>query len=279
MAQVGQQGYPNQGYPNQGKQDYYPQQDYAPQQDYTPGMAPYGSGGVHDAEQIIRLGFVRKVYGILCTQLIITAAIIYPFTRESFFGFDLRDYVQQHTWVMYTCFGISFACIIAIVCCGNVARSFPTNYIVLGIFTVAEAITLGIVCSFYESDSVLLAAGMTAALVFGLTLFAFQTKIDFTMYGGMLFVALFVLMLFGMFAAFFVGYQHRRILDIVYCSAGVLIFGLYIVYDTQLMLGNLGGRRHKHSFGVDDYVFAALNLYLDVINLFLMLLRLFGNRN
>lgn len=57
----------------------------------------------------------------------------------------------------------------------------------------------------------------------------------------------------------------------------VLLFTFYIIYDTQLMLGEFKG--HKVQFGVDDYVFAALNLYLDILNLFLYLLQLFGSRD
>jgi len=58
--------------------------------------------------------------------------------------------------------------------------------------------------------------------------------------------------------------------------SGVLLFTFYIVFDTQLLIGEYGG--HKVQFGIDDYVFAALNLYLDIINLFLHILSLFGER-
>ena len=70
------------------------------------------------------------------------------------------------------------------------------------------------------------------------------------------------------------GYTTDRLTPFLLASdgrlAGVLIFSLYIVHDTQLMLGG----SHKVSIGMDDYVFAALNLYLDIINLFLLLLDL-----
>lgn len=55
------------------------------------------------------------------------------------------------------------------------------------------------------------------------------------------------------------------------------VFAFYIVYDTQLMLGSWGG--HKVEFSVDDYVFAAINLYLDLINLFQYILELIGTRD
>ena len=58
-----------------------------------------------------------------------------------------------------------------------------------------------------------------------------------------------------------------------YGCIGALIFSLYIVYDTQLMMGG----KHKYSLSPEEYIFAALNLYLDIINLFLYLLSIFGN--
>ena len=56
----------------------------------------------------------------------------------------------------------------------------------------------------------------------------------------------------------------------------VLVFVFYIIYDTQFIMGEYGG--HKEQFEIDDYIFASLNLYLDVVNLFLYILEMFGNR-
>ena len=55
-----------------------------------------------------------------------------------------------------------------------------------------------------------------------------------------------------------------------YGALGALIFSLFIIYDTQLMLGG----KHKYSIHPEEFVFAALNLYIDIINLFLYLLQL-----
>ena len=59
-----------------------------------------------------------------------------------------------------------------------------------------------------------------------------------------------------------------------YAAVGALIFMLYIVMDTQLMLGG----KHKYSLDPEEYVFAALNLYLDVINLFMYILSMVGSK-
>lgn len=64
----------------------------------------------------------------------------------------------------------------------------------------------------------------------------------------------------------------HRVMMIVYGSIGALIFSLYIVYDTQLMMGG----KHKYALDPEEYIFASLNLYLDIINLFMYILMIVG---
>lgn len=86
--------------------------------------------------------------------------------------------------------------------------------------------------------------------------------------GGVLFVAVIILMLFGIIAIFFPG----KTITIVYASAGALLFSIYLIYDTQLMMGG----EHKYSISPEEYIFAALNLYLDIINIFMYILTIIG---
>lgn len=115
---------------------------------------------------------------------------------------------------------------------------------------------------------VLMAVGLTAALCLGLTLFAFQTKWDFTVMGGVLFVAVLLLMLIGIVSIFVRG----KTMTMVYASLGALIFSVYLIYDTQLMMGG----KHKYSISPEEYIFAALNLYLDIVNIFMYILTIIG---
>jgi len=78
----------------------------------------------------------------------------------------------------------------------------------------------------------------------------------------------FVLFGFGIVAMIF----RTKIMQIVYGAIGAGIFSMYLVFDTQLMLGG----KHKYSISPEDYITASLNLYIDIINLFLMILRLTG---
>ena len=75
-------------------------------------------------------------------------------------------------------------------------------------------------------------------------------------------------MIFGIFAGIF----RTDILNVVYASLGAVIFSIYIVVDTQMMMGG----KHQYSIDPEEYIFATLNLYLDIINLFLMILSLVG---
>lgn len=210
----------------------------------------------------IRAGFIRKVYSILLCQLVVTIAFICFFLYCE----PVQEYARTHVGLFYGALAVTFVTMIAMACCENVRRNFPTNLIFLAIFTLCEGYLLGAVSSVYEKDEVLIAAGITAVVVLAITIFAFQTKYDFTMMGGILFVALIILICFGFLMIFF----HNRVLSIIYASLGALIFAVYLVYDTQIMMG--GGK--MYSISPEEYIFAALNLYLDIVNLFLYILQL-----
>merc|ERR1719254_371347 len=114
-------------------------------------------------------------------------------------------------------------------------------------------------------------------MFFMLTTYACLTKTDFTGLGPYLVCALLGLIAFG-FVALLVSFfcaSCYSLMSVIYAGVGAVLFSMYIVYDTQLIVG---GRHKKHQFSVDDFAFAALNLFLDIINLFLMLLSLFGSR-
>jgi protein lifeguard len=90
------------------------------------------------------------------------------------------------------------------------------------------------------------------------------------MFSGALFVVLIVVICFGILCAFVRSYYLRMI----YASLGAIVFSLYLVFDTQLMMGG----KHKYAISPEEYIFAALNLYLDIVNMFLFLLQLIGGR-
>ena len=115
----------------------------------------------------------------------------------------------------------------------------------------------------------MMAAGICTVVCLALTAFAFQTKWDLTAHSGCLFVALIVLSLFGFIAMFYPGGAMR----LVYSALGALLFSFYLVYDTQMMMGG----QHKLAISPEEYIFAALSIYLDIIQLFMRILVMTDN--
>jgi len=136
---------------------------------------------------------------------------------------------------------------------------------------------LGTITSYYDVDAILIAVGITAAVTLGLTLFAFQTKIDFTMCGGLFFALLIILLVSSIILGIVVRTSagddiNRKYMMIGIGAAGAFVFSLYLIYDTQMMMGG----NHKYALDPEEYIFAALNIYLDVINLFMYILMIVG---
>merc|ERR1712086_943391 len=119
-------------------------------------------------------------------------------------------------------------------CCPDTMRKTPTNYIIMFVFTLAESIMVGFICIQYKTDSVLIVLGITAFVVAGLSLFACQTKSDFTGMGPYLFCAVMVLMGFGfvLTIASWTGVAGASLhgARMVYAVLGTLIFSFYIGY-------------------------------------------------
>ena len=106
---------------------------------------------------------------------------------------------------------------------------------------------------------------LSAALV----LFAFQTKYDFTGAGPYLLVILWSMIMYSFIAGLF-GFVP----GVGYSLLGTLLFSIYLVYDCQLLIGGHG----RLQYSIDDYAAVALNIYLDIVNLFLHILSLLNDR-
>jgi len=145
-------------------------------------------------------------------------------------------------------------------------KSYPTNLIFLGVFTGLEAYTVSVITSFYDSKIVLEALIFTLGIFVALTLFACQTKYDFTSWMPYLFGALWIVIIFGFMSAFF---PYSSKVELGYGVVCALIFSGYILVDTQLVM------RHYH---VEEEIAAAISLYLDIINLFLSILRILNSQ-
>jgi modulator of FtsH protease len=116
-----------------------------------------------------------------------------------------------------------------------------------------------------RSPSPVLHAFALAVVAFvGLSAYALVTKRDFSFLRGFVTMGLFVVIGASVLNLFFGG----AVLSLAIASAAVLLFGAFILYDTSRMIRG----------GETEAVPAALGLYLNFLNLFMALLRIFGSR-
>ncbi|XP_052065517.1 protein lifeguard 4-like [Mytilus californianus] len=217
----------------------------------------YGSN-VATAHVYVRMGFLRKVYGILSAQILlstIVAGVIYSSSTAT-------EFVQTNNWMLLIALIGSLGLIFALMV---YRHQTPTNYILLTAFTVMEAYSVGVVVTFYEVQSVIEAFMLTFAVTAGLTIYTLQSKRDFSSMGAGLFAALWILIIAGIMQLFFPSPMMDKAIGI----GGALVFSLFIIFDTHMLM-------HKHS--PEEYIVASVNLYLDILNLFLHILRAIGER-
>ena len=192
-------------------------------------------------------------------QLLATAAL----SSISYASSDYKNWIQSHQWMMWVSL---FGAIGFMLLTFWKRKSYPTNLIFLAGFTTLEAYSISVIVSFYDSWIVLEALILTLGIFLALTLFACQTKYDFTSWMPYLFGGLWGLILFGFVALWF---PKTSTTELIYGGLAALIFRGYILVDTQLVL------RHYH---VEEEIAAAISLYLDVINLFLAILRILNSQ-
>ncbi|KAI4592096.1 hypothetical protein KJ359_011887 [Pestalotiopsis sp. 9143b] len=227
-------------------------------EDNIPDDFKFG-GSVAEATVDIRNQFIRKVYTILTAQLIVTAIV----SGLSFWSEGYKAWIQSHPGLVFVSL---FGAIGFMLLTYWKRKSYPTNLLFLSGFTLLEAYSVSVIVSFYKSSIVLNAVFLTGGIFVFLTLFACQTKYDFTSWMPYLFGAVWGLILFGFMAAFF---PYSSTGELIYGGLAALIFSAYILVDTQLVI------RHHH---VEEEIAAAISLYLDILNLFLAILRILNSQ-
>ncbi|KAL1859509.1 hypothetical protein VTK73DRAFT_7584 [Phialemonium thermophilum] len=216
-------------------------------------------GSIAEATIDIRNQFIRKVYTILTVQLLVTGAV----SAAGFLSDGYKAWIQTHPWVL---FGALIGSMAFMLLTFWKRHSYPTNLLFLSGFTLLEAYTISVIVTFYDTAVVLNAVFLTAGVFIFLTAFACQTRYDFTSWMPYLFGALWGLVLWGFIYMFF---PYTSTGELIYGGLAALIFCGYILVDTQLVL-----RKHH----VEEEIAASISLYLDVINLFLAILRILNSQ-
>uniref|UniRef100_A0A1D1XZA9 BI1-like protein n=1 Tax=Anthurium amnicola TaxID=1678845 RepID=A0A1D1XZA9_9ARAE len=214
--------------------------------------------GISHGENELRWGFIRKVYGILAAQILLTTLV----STFTVLYRPVNDLLQGTPGLAI---GLAILPLVLLCPLYHYQQKHPLNFVFLGLFTLSLSLTVGVACANTQGKIVLEALIITSVVVSSLTGYTFWASKkgkDFSFLGPILFTALLVLILTSFIQIFF---PLGSTSSAIFGGIGALIFSGYIIYDTDNLIKR---------FTYDQYIWASVILYLDVLNLFLSLLRL-----
>jgi hypothetical protein len=214
--------------------------------------------GLDHGENKLRWGFIRKVYGILAAQMVLTTIV----SSITVFYSPVNELLKGNSGVMLFFLFMPFVLLWPLY---KYQQRHPLNLIFLGLFTSCLSLTVGVSCANTEGKIVLEALILTSAVVSALTAYTFWASKkgkDFSFLGPILFTGLVILLVTSFMQMFF---PIGSTLNAVYGGIGAVLFSGYIVYDTDNLIKR---------FTYDEYIWASVTLYLDILNLFLTILRM-----
>ena len=205
-----------------------------------------------------RATLVRRTYSLVLVSVLVTMV-------GASFGLSqpqLMLAVAQHPFIAF------FASLVPLLLATRKKADFPFNIGLVLLFNFVIGVIISPALFFYGRTQPGL-IGQAAVLTLGafgiLTLYAFVSRRDFSAWGSFLMVGLWVLIATSLLSLFF----QNSAVQLWLASVTVLLFSGLLVFDTW---------RLRNFYGPDEYVGAAVQIYLDLLNIFMAILRVMGNR-
>lgn len=222
------------------------------------GVSPQFTAGTLVRTGAERAQLVRRTYSLVFVSVLITiAGAMFALSQPR-----VLQAVAEHPWItMLATFAPLFFAMRA-------RDAFPMNIALVLLFTFAEGVFISPLLYIYgqRQPGLITQAALLTIGAFGvLTAYAFTSRRDFSAWGSFFTVGLWVLIGSMLLNFFF----KSPGFDLALASITVLVFSGLLVFDTW---------RIRNVFGPNDYVAAAVQIYLDLLNLFLAILRIFGGR-
>ena len=221
------------------------------------GQNPFGGNVVESLPGRAVLGqFMVKVYGLLALTLMVSAA-----AAVWGMGAGLPVFVGHPILLTIAMFGTLFLLM-------AVQRVPVVNMLVMFFFAGLMGASLGPMLAqavrlpggeTMVADSLL----MTTAIFFSLSLYALISRKSFSFMGSFLFTGLIIVVIMSVVQIFW----HPLFLQALVAGMGALVFSGLILFDTARILQSAEGEMTP--------VMAVVTLYLDILNLFISLLRIF----
>jgi len=205
-----------------------------------------------------RATLVRRTYSLVLISVLVTmVGASFALSQP-----QLMAAVAQHPFIAF------FASLAPLIMASRAKTQFPMNIGLVLLFNFAMGVIISPALYIYGRTQPGL-IGQAAVLTLGafgiLTMYAFVSRRDFSAWGGFLIVGVWVLIGTMLLNLFF----RSAAVDLWLASVTVLLFSGLLVFDTW---------RLRNHYGPDEYVGAAVQIYLDLLNMFMAILRIMGNR-
>eukprot|EP00189_Rhodosorus_marinus_P010645 CAMPEP_0184738068 /NCGR_PEP_ID=MMETSP0315-20130426/803_1 /TAXON_ID=101924 /ORGANISM="Rhodosorus marinus, Strain UTEX LB 2760" /LENGTH=256 /DNA_ID=CAMNT_0027205625 /DNA_START=164 /DNA_END=934 /DNA_ORIENTATION=- len=211
----------------------------------------------------VRVGFIKKVYGIVSIQLLTTVVLSLSVMLNTVVRTSVLDSANAILLSMFSSIAVFFVSL-------KYKDRHPTNIYLLAVFTLVESYVVSWICAInYETGyghCIATAFSLTLMIFSSLTAFCAVTKKDFSFLGGFIFASIVALLSAGLLFGLEAGYRGQipAALSFFYSFFGTIVFSAHILFDTSLLI---------HRLSPDDYILGAVSIYLDVVNLFIHILR------
>ncbi|CAI2354821.1 unnamed protein product [Caenorhabditis sp. 36 PRJEB53466] len=220
------------------------------------------------SDKTIRAAFVRKVFSLVFIMLSIVGGVtLFPWLHA-----PTMRMVRHNTGIYLGSYVVFLVTYLSLSCCEGPRRKFPINLIVTAIFTFATATMTMVISAHHDANVVLLALAICIGCTLAIVVFASQTKFDLTAHMGYVMIASVCFMMFGLVAIISAYFFKIKFMIMLYALGGSLIMMMYLFLDVQMMMG---GR--KYEISPEDYIYAAVQIFIDIVQLFWYLLTLFGS--
>ncbi|MDE5844651.1 MAG: Bax inhibitor-1/YccA family protein [Muribaculaceae bacterium] len=235
---------------------------------YQPYGQSYQGFGVQEIENKVS-AVMKTVYLKMFFALLVTAAVSAGIVMMAP---QISYYIGTHTGVYFVAAIIEVGLVIAI--SGAINRmSSTTASLLFYLFAIVNGVTLSLIGLIYSPVSILKTFIITAGTFGAMSIYGYFTSKNLAKMGSILMMALFGLIICMIVNIFWA----NSTFDWIISGLGVLIFVGLTAWDTQ-QIKNMAQQMPNASDG-RLATLGALTLYLDFVNLFLYLLRFFGNRD
>ena len=235
---------------------------------YNNNYQAYQGYGVKELENKVST-VMKTVYLKMFFALLVTAAVSAGIVAAAP---QISYYIATHTWVYIGACVVEVGLVIAI--SGAINRlSSTTASLLFYLFAIVNGVTLSLIGLVYNPVSILKTFIITAGTFGAMSIYGYFTSRDLARMGSILLMALIGLIICSIVNIFWA----NSTFDWIISGLGVLIFVGLTAWDTQ-QIKNMAQQMPNASDG-RLATLGALTLYLDFVNLFLYLLRFFGNRD